>query len=178
MEKLKINLNKAAKCDNRFQERDFPLSDNQICKFMERARELAIFAGEEGNAPFGALLVSKEGDVMAQAYNTSKANNVTSQHAEINLIAEAEKTYSKSEISQAVLIVNAESCGMCTTHTLNMGIRYFVYGAPIEGHTNPHIHPYEIAEFATQPTYMLTEVDIERNKEVVARFRKKKLDQN
>jgi tRNA(adenine34) deaminase len=107
--------------------------------FMRVAMEQAQAAIERGDSPFGAVLVTPQGDVMATDSNTAYTSNDMTAHAEINLIRQVQKEYGRDALAGQALIVNAASCAMCASAVIRAGVREVYYGAPFEPHTNPAI---------------------------------------
>ena len=97
-------------------------------KFVRRAIELSVSAVERGNHPFGACLVSKEGQVLLTAENTcSVPKTDITRHAELNLISMATQKFSREILEQCTLYTSCEPCLMCTGAFRWSGIRKLVY---------------------------------------------------
>ena len=58
-------------------------------KLMRVVIEEVDKAVDEGNSPFAAILVDKEGNIIDKAHNTAKSMYNPVLHAEINLITKA-----------------------------------------------------------------------------------------
>lgn len=102
-------------------------------KFIRRAIELSSSALEHGNYPFGACLVSKDGEILLTAENTTRQPNFDrTRHAELNLVSMAMQKFSLDILEQCTLYTSCESCLMCTGAFLWTGIRKLVYGLPNE----------------------------------------------
>ncbi|CAF0724050.1 unnamed protein product [Adineta ricciae] len=96
--------------------------------FIQTAIELSKSAVENGNHPFGACLVSKDGEVLLTAQNTcaTPVRDVT-RHAELNLISMATQKLSQEVLEQCTLYTSCEPCLMCTGALRWSGIRKMVY---------------------------------------------------
>ena len=80
--------------------------------FMQQALRQAILAGEEGEVPVGAVIVS-ENRIIAKAYNqTEKLNDVTA-HAEILALTSAFNYLGAKYLPDCTLYVTLEPCTMC-----------------------------------------------------------------
>ncbi len=112
-------------------------------------------AVKEGNSPFGAILVDKDGNIIEKAHNTAKSMCNPVLHAEINLISNACKKLNTRNLSNYYIISNAWSCSMCMSACIKAKIQNFIYGAPSEADMNPNVTIFDIKEKAT------TELDIE-----------------
>ncbi|UJR21323.1 hypothetical protein I4U23_024417 [Adineta vaga] len=96
--------------------------------FIRKAIELSKSAVEHGNHPFGACLVSKDGQIMLTAENTvSTSNGDTTRHAELNLISIATQKFSQNILEQCTLYTSCEPCLMCTGALRWSGIQKMVY---------------------------------------------------
>ena len=118
---------------------------------MRLAMEEASKAIESGNRPFGAVLVSKTGEVIAKAHNTVNSSSDITAHAEINLLRNVCKELGKLDLSDYVIFCNAESCSMCMTAKIKAKIDFVYYGAPMGEYANPYIPPSEVASKSKNP---------------------------
>lgn len=112
-------------------------------------------AVKEGNSPFGAILVDKDGNIIEKAHNTAKSMCNPVLHAEINLISNACKKLNTRDLSNYYIMSNAWSCSMCMSACIKAKIQNYIYGAPSENDMNPNVTIFDIKEKAT------TELNIE-----------------
>lgn len=109
------------------------ISDNAHEAFIRQAIELSVSAVEHGNHPFGACLVSKDGEVLLTAENTcSVPKTDITRHAELNLISMATQKFSRDVLEQCTLYTSCEPCLMCTGAFRWSGIRKLVYALQSE----------------------------------------------
>ncbi len=87
-----------------------PLNDEQ---YLRRAIELARKARENGDHPFGALLVDAEGKVLLEALNSVNTERDCTGHAETNLMRMASKHYERDFLETCSLYTSTEPCAMC-----------------------------------------------------------------
>jgi tRNA(Arg) A34 adenosine deaminase TadA len=99
--------------------------------YMRRTFDLAVSAAVKGNHPFGALLVHG-GDVILTAKNTVNTDDDQTRHAELNLVAEARRNYSRKVLEESTLYASTAPCPMCTYAMWEAGIRRIVYGVTYE----------------------------------------------
>lgn len=99
--------------------------------FMRRAFDLAVSAAVKGNHPFGAVLAHK-GEVILTAENTVNTEGDQTRHAELNLIAEARRTYPRGILEECTLYASTAPCLMCTAAMWEAGITRIVYGVTYE----------------------------------------------
>jgi tRNA(Arg) A34 adenosine deaminase TadA len=82
-------------------------------KHLRRAIALADEAVTEGNHPFGALLVSAQGDVLLEGKNSHSVDRGPG-HAETNLAREAARVFDIETLRGATLYTSVEPCSMCS----------------------------------------------------------------
>jgi tRNA(Arg) A34 adenosine deaminase TadA len=104
------------------------ISDNNHELFIRQAIELSLSAVKHGNHPFGACLVSKDGQVLLTAENTVRTSHTdVTRHAELNLISMATQKFGRNILEQCTLYTSCEPCLMCTGAFLWSGIQQLVY---------------------------------------------------
>ena len=81
-------------------------------KHLERSIALADEAVTEGNHPFGAVLVSADGVILAEGKN-SHAIDRGPGHAEANLARDAARRFDLETLRNATLYTSVEPCSMC-----------------------------------------------------------------
>jgi len=96
-------------------------------EMMRLCMEEAGKAIEGGNRPFGAVLVSEIGEVIARAHNTVNSSCDITAHAEINLLKDACNKLGRIDLSGYVVFCNAESCSMCMTAKIKAKINSVYY---------------------------------------------------
>ena len=143
-------------------------------KLMRTVIEEVDKAVDEGNSPFAAILVDKEGNIIDKAHNTAKSMYNPVLHAEINLITKACAKLDTMDLSQYCLVSNAWSCSMCMSASIKAKINNFVFGAPSESNMNPNITIYDIAEKTSNKLNIITGVLEEECKAQIIKARNKK----
>ncbi len=120
--------------------------------FMRRAFDLAVSAAFKGNHPFGAVLVH-EGEVVLTAENTVNTGGDQTRHAELNLVAEARRTYPREFLAECTLYASTAPCPMCGYAIWEAGITHIIYGvtyktfAELITKSAPYIQIEEIYRF-------------------------------
>lgn len=89
----------------------------------------AIAQATSGRTPFGCVIVL-EGTIVAKAFNTVKADNDPTAHAEINAIRQLPVEL-KLQTGEMTLYTTCEPCAMCMGAILFAGIGKVVFGASI-----------------------------------------------
>lgn len=86
----------------------------------------------KGHGPFLAALYNSEGKLIAKEANTVKNELCSNNHAEMNVIAKAEKIYGTHDLSKfnLKLYITSEPCMMCIGAIMWSGIREVYYGVP------------------------------------------------
>lgn len=106
-----------------------PHSREQLDAWMSRALGAARSALSSGDVPVGALVVSPEGEVIGEGYNTRERDRSPVGHAEINALAVAATTLGENRLDGCTLVVTLEPCVMCAGAIGQAGISTLVYGA-------------------------------------------------
>ena len=103
--------------------------NNRDISFMRQALALANEASDLGEIPVGALVVSREGNVVASAYNLRENEKSAIAHAEILAIEKACKELGGWRLNGCTLYVTLEPCPMCAGALVNSRIERVVFGA-------------------------------------------------
>ncbi len=80
--------------------------------------------------PVGAVVVSPEGEVIGQGYNTVETERSVSRHAEICALESACAASDNWRLSGCTLYVTLEPCVMCAWALKLARVERVVYGAP------------------------------------------------
>ncbi|MEM8952362.1 MAG: nucleoside deaminase [Pseudomonadota bacterium] len=88
------------------------MTDKADLVHLERSIVLADEAVAEGNHPFGAVLVSADGDVLAEGKNSHSVDGGPG-HAEANLARDAARRFDIDTLRGATLYTSVEPCSMC-----------------------------------------------------------------
>ena len=96
---------------------------------MGIALEEARAAAARGEVPVGAVLVSKNGEVLARAGNRTRELNDPTAHAEILVIREAAAKLGAERLTGTDLYVTLEPCPMCAAAISFARIARLYYGA-------------------------------------------------
>ena len=96
--------------------------------FMQQALELAREAAEAGEVPVGCVIV-QNGEIVGRGRNRREEKQATASHAEMEAIAEANKTLGSWRLDECELYVTLEPCPMCAGAIINARIGRVWYGA-------------------------------------------------
>ncbi|USR79338.1 tRNA adenosine(34) deaminase TadA [Arcanobacterium pinnipediorum] len=109
---------------------------------MRYAMELAQRAGQSGDVPVGAVVVSNDidgdlsgetvgelGVLIGSGWNTREVAADPCGHAEINALRQAARTLGRWNLSGCTLVVTLEPCTMCAGAIVNSRISRVVFGA-------------------------------------------------
>jgi guanine deaminase len=102
-------------------------------EFLRRAIANSRKAGVEyktGGA-FGAVIVTRDGDVIADGLNHVIAQNDPTWHAEMHAIREACALLKKPKLDGCILYTSSEPCPMCLATAYWAGLDGIVYGATV-----------------------------------------------
>jgi tRNA(adenine34) deaminase len=107
---------------------DLRPTDNEDEQFMRMALEEAKKAGQEGEVPVGAVLVSS-GQVIARGRNRPIALCDPTAHAEILTLREGAAKVGNYRLPGCTLYVTIEPCAMCAGALLQARVGRLVFGA-------------------------------------------------
>lgn len=103
--------------------------DSRDVRMMQRAMAQARLAAAAGEVPVGALLVDREGGVLAAAGNNCVAASDPTGHAEIRVLRAAAARLGNYRLPATTLYVTLEPCAMCATAMVLARIDRLVFGA-------------------------------------------------
>lgn len=96
--------------------------------FMRQALALAREAAAAGEVPVGCVVV-REGAVVGRGRNRREETHSAASHAEMEAIAQANRTLGSWRLEDCELYVTLEPCPMCAGAILNARIRRVWFGA-------------------------------------------------
>ena len=96
---------------------------------MRRALALAAEAAQRGEVPVGALVVSAQGEILAEAFNLRESRLSPTAHAEVLALEEASAKTGSWRLSGATLYVTLEPCLMCAGAALSARVEKVIFGA-------------------------------------------------
>lgn len=98
-------------------------------EYMQKALDLAEKAAQLGEIPVGAIIVDKDGEIIAEAFNERETLQSPTAHAEVLAIERAAKVLQNRRLSECTLYVTLEPCPMCAGAVINAQLKRLVYGA-------------------------------------------------
>ena len=104
------------------------MSEDQHHEHIRQVIDVAKRAERRGNRPFGALLVSADGEVLATGENSQLTEDQLLAHAEMVLLYDAVRQYDAELLQGATMYTSAEPCAMCSGAIFWSGIRRLVFG--------------------------------------------------
>lgn len=109
-----------------------PVTMNQIQeaheKYMKLALDEAKKAGQNGEVPIGAILVSEDEKILAAAYNSTISLSDPSAHAEILVLREAGHKLKNYRLINTTVYVTMEPCLMCMGAIVHARLKRLVFG--------------------------------------------------
>ena len=102
--------------------------DEAELRHVHRCVELARAALEAGDAPFGSVLVSGDGKVLAEDRNRTSGGDAT-RHPEFELARWAATHMTPEERAKATVYTSGEHCPMCAAAHGLVGLGRIVYAA-------------------------------------------------
>jgi len=103
----------------------------------------------EGNAPYGAVLTDKNGNVIVAEHNTARSSCDPTAHAEMALLRKACQQLKTRDLGGYCLFSNTESCSMCMSAGIKAGIVDYCFGSFYDRSimsSDPDLTVFEIAE--------------------------------
>ena len=82
--------------------------------YLRRCIEISQNERNNGNTPFGAILVDECGKILLEQENIEITGKICTGHAETTLAERASHLYSKEFLWKCTLYTTAEPCAMCT----------------------------------------------------------------
>jgi tRNA(Arg) A34 adenosine deaminase TadA len=110
--------------------------------FLARALAQATSASARGETPEGAVVVSPEGEVIAEEHSRLSLDCDTSAHAEVVALRAAGARQGTPHLSGSTLYTTHEPCLVCTLLANRAGITRIVYRA-----SRPAALPYQPGQF-------------------------------
>ncbi|KTD59795.1 tRNA-specific adenosine deaminase [Legionella sainthelensi] len=95
--------------------------------WMCQAYEQALLAQTEGEVPVGAVLVSKENQLLGAGRNLIQQSHDPSSHAEIHAIRQASQRLHNHRLLDTTLYVTLEPCAMCAGLMIHARISRLVF---------------------------------------------------
>jgi tRNA(Arg) A34 adenosine deaminase TadA len=102
------------------------MTDDEL-QHLRRCVVLATEALEAGDEPFGSVLVSGDGRVLAEDRNRVRSGNDATRHPEIELARWAASHLSPEERARATVYTSGEHCPMCSAAHGWVGLGRIVY---------------------------------------------------
>lgn len=96
---------------------------------LRRAITLAEEAGARGNRPFGAVITTADGRVLATGRNEVAESGVITAHAELTAVTAAIEAGRAADLIGATVYASGEPCPMCSAAMVWAGIGRIVFGA-------------------------------------------------
>lgn len=106
---------------------EIPANRGADIRHLEHTIRLADQAVEDGNHPFGAVLVSAGGEVLAVGMNSFSVDRGPG-HAEANLARDAARRFDVDTLRGATLYTSVEPCSMCASTIYWAEIGHVVFG--------------------------------------------------
>ncbi len=97
--------------------------------WMRQALRAASEAGERGEVPIGACVVTNDGRILAIAGNRTRTDCDPTAHAEIIALREAARTFGNYRLTDTALYSTIEPCAMCAGALIQARVKRLIYGA-------------------------------------------------
>lgn len=94
---------------------------------MRKCIGLAKIAKKNGDSPVGSILV-RNGNILSEGIESSKARNDLTFHAEIEAIRNATRSLKTNDLSDCMMVTTHEPCIMCSYVIRHYKIKLVVIG--------------------------------------------------
>jgi guanine deaminase len=96
--------------------------------FMKMACDLASDSVQKGGGPFGAVIVSRDGNIIGNGHNMVSINNDPTAHAEVICIRNACQNIGGFNLEDCTIYTSCEPCPMCLGAIYWSRIKKIYYG--------------------------------------------------
>jgi tRNA(adenine34) deaminase len=96
---------------------------------MRAALAEAALAGEAGDVPIGAVVLSAAGDVLATGHNVREQDGDPTGHAEVVALRRAAAAVGEWRLTGCTLVVTLEPCTMCAGAAVLSRVERVVFAA-------------------------------------------------
>ncbi len=120
--------------------------------FLEQAVQLALDNVEDGEEPFGAVVV-RDGEVLGTGVNTTRRDSDPTSHAEIAAVREACRRLGTRYLPEAAVVSSCEPCPMCLATCAAASVARVVYAAPKEAVPDLGSPPRPLLNAMREPLY-------------------------
>ncbi len=97
--------------------------------FMQEALKQAQKAAEKDEVPIGAVIVNKNGQIIARGYNQVEKKHTQTAHAEMTAITKAGKKMDDWRLENCWIYITLEPCAMCMVLIRLSRMKGVVFGA-------------------------------------------------
>ncbi|HEY6934382.1 MAG TPA: nucleoside deaminase [Marmoricola sp.] len=101
-------------------------------QLLRRAIGIAADAVASGDAPYGSLLATADGQVLLEAHNTVRRDNDIAAHPELKLARWAAAELTPEDAARTTMYTSCQPCGMCTGAIVRSGLGRVVYALSTE----------------------------------------------
>ena len=150
----------------------FSFDNTKLENIMREVLDEVNLAVKEGNSPFAAFLVDRNGNIIYKAHNTVNSDMDPTLHAEISLIRKACKALNTKDLSEYILFSNAWSCSMCMSASIKAKIQNYIFGSKSESNMNPNITIFDIKDKTNNNLNIITGVLENECTKQIENFRK------
>ncbi|MFC4007999.1 nucleoside deaminase [Nonomuraea purpurea] len=101
-------------------------------KLLRRAIALAAEARTGGDPPFGSLLATADGTILAEERNSTLTDRDITAHPELKLARWAARELDPAAAATTTMYTSCQPCGMCAGAIARSGLGRVVYALSVE----------------------------------------------
>lgn len=129
-------------------------------KYMEIAKDKSLEGSRKNEGgPFGAVIVDKEGKIIAEGNNKVLTKKDPTAHAEIEAIRNACKKLNTHDLSEYILYTSCEPCPMCLSAIIWSNIKKVYYGCTKEDAAEIGFRDSDIYEYLKEKNKELIDLE-------------------
>ena len=130
-------------------------------EFMKEAiKEAERGMKQKDGGPFGAVIVDKEGNIVAKGHNQVLSTNDPTAHAEISAIRTACQKLNTKNLSDYIIYSTCEPCPMCLSAIIWANIKTLYYGSTRQDAAKIGFKDEDIYDFLAGKNELLVKKDI------------------
>ena len=139
------------------------ISEEKMNDLMRLVMSEVNIAINEGNSPFAAFLLDKEGNIKYKAHNTTNIDCDPTAHAEVQAIRKACKILDRRHLNDCILISTSKCCPMCLSAAIWARIPVIYYSLDYAKASSSGFKDNDIADYIKGNNKLIREIRVDNN---------------